>query len=242
MSSVGVILQPSYVPWRGVFDLIHRADVFVFYDDVQYDKHGWRNRNRIKTATGTQWLTIPVSSKGNVTDGLMLSDARITWNQDWARKHAMTLRQSYAKAPFYATYAPMIDAFYATRPERLVDFTIETMLALAKALGITTTRFVRSSELGITGAKTERLVRLLEKVSATHYLSGPSAKDYIDDAVFAEAKIGLEYIVYDYPEYEQLHPPYDPGVSILDLLFMKGPESPEYIWGSRTARAHSRTA
>src|SRR5689334_16841966 len=134
MSRVGVILQPSYLPWRGVFDLIHRADVFVFYDDVQYDKHGWRNRNRFKTSAGTQWLTIPVSSKGNVTDGLLLSDARITWNQDWARKHAMTLRQSYGKAPFYASYAAMLDGFYASRPERLVDFTIETTIAIAKAL------------------------------------------------------------------------------------------------------------
>ena len=229
--TVGVILQPSYVPWRGVFDLIHRADVFVFYDDVQYDKHGWRNRNKIKTPTGTQWLTIPVSSKGNVETGLLLSDARVMWNQDWARKHAMTLRQCYGKAPFYAEYAPMLDAWYAKRPELLVDFTIETMLELAKVLGISNTRFVRSSELGITGERTDRLVKILQKVSATHYLSGPSAKAYIDDAVFAEAKIGLEYIVYDYPEYEQLHPPYDPGVSVLDLLFMKGPSAPEYIWG-----------
>ena len=234
---IGVILQPSYIPWRGYFDLIHRADVFVFYDDVQYDKHGWRNRNKIKTSNGTQWLTIPVSSKGNVEHGLSLADTRITWTQDWSRKHAMTLRQSYAKAPHFAEYAAMVEGFYTTRPERLIDFTIETTLALARALGITNTRFVRSSELGVTGARTERLVRILEKVSATHYISGPSAKDYIEDAVFAEAKIGLEYIVYDYPAYTQLHPPYDPGVTVLDLMFMTGSEAPEYIWGSKVARA-----
>lgn len=234
---IGVILQPSYIPWRGYFDLIHRADVFVFYDDVQYDKHGWRNRNRIKTRTGAQWLTIPVSSKGNVDHGLLLSEARVTWTADWPRKHAMTLRQCYGKAPHFADYAAMIDGFYASRPERLIDFTIETTLALAKALGITHTRFVRSSELGVAGTRTERLVRILEKVSATHYISGPSAKDYIDDAVFAEAKIGLEYMVYDYPEYPQLYPPYDPGVSVLDLMFMTGPLAPEYIWGAKTARA-----
>lgn len=236
---VGVILQPSYVPWRGFFDLVHRADVFVFYDDVQYDKHGWRNRNRIKTPSGPQWLTIPVSSKGNVTSGLRISDVRVTWTQDWARKHAMTLRQCYGRAPFYARYAPLLEAFYAARPERLVDFTIETTLALATALGISHTRFVRSSELGITAGRTERIVRILEHLSATHYISGPSAKAYLEEAMFAEAKIGLEYMVYDYPEYEQLYPPYDPGVSVLDLLFMKGPEAPEYIWGGKTARAAS---
>jgi hypothetical protein len=233
VSVVGVILQPSYLPWRGYFDLIHRADVFVFYDDVQYDKHGWRNRNRIKTAAGALWLTIPVSAKGNVTDGLQLADAQIVWTRDWARKHAATLRQSYARAPFYGDHAAMLERFYAMRCDRLVDFTIETTLALAAALGITKTRFVRASELGVTGARTERLVRILEQVGATHYLSGPSARDYIEPAVFAEAKIGLEYMVYDYPPYEQLHPPYDPQVSVLDLMFMTGPRAPDHIWGAR---------
>jgi WbqC-like protein family len=233
---VGVIIQPSYVPWRGLFDLIHRADVFVFYDDVQYDKHGWRNRNRIKTPSGTQWLTIPVSSKGNITNGLLLSEAQVVWTHDWAKKHAMTLRHCYHKAPFFADYAPMLEEFYSIRPERLVDFTITTTLALAKALGLSRTRFVRSSELGLTGTRTERLIHILEKVSATHYISGPSAKAYLDEALFREAKIGLEYIEYDYPEYEQLYPPYDPNVSVLDLLFMKGAAAPDYIWGDKTAR------
>jgi hypothetical protein len=232
---VGVILQPSYMPWRGLFDLIHRADVFVFYDDVQYDKHGWRNRNRIKTPSGTQWLTIPVSSKGNISTGLLISEARITWTQDWPKKHMATLRHCYHKAPFFADYAPMLEALYAGHPELLADFTIETTLAIAKALGLSRTRFVRSSELAVTGTRTERLIHILEKVSATHYISGPSAKAYLDEPLFHEAKIGLEYIVYDYPEYEQLYPPYDPNVSVLDLLFMKGAAAPDYIWGGKTA-------
>lgn len=236
--TVAVILQPSYVPWRGYFDLVRRADVFVFYDDVQYDKHGWRNRNRIKTPTGAQWLTIPVSSKGNVTEGLRIADARIVWTTDWARKHAQTLRQCYRRAPFFDAHAPLIDAFYAGRPERLADFTIETTLALARALGIAGTRFVRSSELGVpSGGRTERLVRILEQVGATRYLSGPSARAYLDEAQLARAGIELSYMVYDYPEYPQLYPPYDPGVSVLDLLFMTGPEAPDYIWGKRAARA-----
>lgn len=230
--TVGVILQPSYIPWRGFFDLIHRADVFVFYDDVQYDKRGWRNRNRIKTSEGTQWLTIPVSSKGSRTHGLLLSEAQIIWEQDWARKHWLTLKRSYARAPYFADYAPMLEALYAKRPERLIDFTIELTLALSAALGITKTRFLRSSELGVAGAKTERLVRILERVSADQYLSGPSAASYIDTNVFAEATIGLEYMVYDYAPYDQMYPPYDPAVSVLDLLFMRGPEAAAYIWGS----------
>lgn len=230
---VGVILQPSYIPWRGYFDLVHRADVFVFYDDVQYDKHGWRNRNRIKTANGPQWLTIPVNAKGNVTEGLLLSETKIAWNQDWPRKHLASLRQSYARAPHFQEYSKLLDELYAHRPELLVDFTIEATVVLAKALGITHTRFVRSSELGISGARTERLVAILRALDATRYISGPSAKEYIDARMFSDANIALEYIMYDYSPYEQLHPPYDPQVSVLDLLFMTGREAPEHIWGNR---------
>jgi WbqC-like protein family len=228
-TSTCVILQPSYIPWRGYFDLIARADTFVFYDDVQYDKHGWRNRNRVKTASGTQWLTIPVLSKGNVEDGLLLKDARIAWTTSWAKKHLATLRQSYAKSPFFKRYEPLLESFYAQHPDMLCDFTIDTTRALAKELGITRTRFLRSSELAGTGERTERLIRILRAVSATRYVSGPSARDYLDEALFKEARIDLEYIVYDYPPYEQLHPPYDPQVTILDLLFMKGEDAASFI-------------
>ena len=230
----GVILQPSYLPWRGYFDLIRRADVFVFYDDVQYDKHGWRNRNRIKTANGPQWLTVPVHSKGNTTERVLLADTKINYAQDWPRKHAMTIRQSYSRAPFFAEYADTFDGFFATRHEKLVDLTIQTTLTLARLLGIATTRFVRSSELKIEGDRTERLVRILQAVGATHYISGPSAKSYIDDAMFADAGIGLEYIVYDYPSYPQLHTPYDPQVSAIDLLVMAGRDAPRYLLPATT--------
>src|SRR5262245_32621657 len=108
----GVILQPSYIPWRGYFDQIRRADVFVFYDDVQYDKHGWRNRNRIKTANGVQWLTIPVASGGCVTQKTLIKDVPIIWTKDWAAKHWMTIKQAYGKrAPHFARYAPLLEEF-----------------------------------------------------------------------------------------------------------------------------------
>jgi len=234
--TVAVVLQPSYIPWRGVFDLIHRADVFVFYDDVQYDKHGWRNRNRVKTPQGTQWLTIPVKAKGNVSEKVLVRDVEIDTRQPWAKKHLATLRQNYGKTPFFDRYWPANQGLYGSAPSNLADFDITTTRALAELLGIEGTRFVRSSDLAPSGDRNERLVSLLKKVSADHYISGPSAKDYIDEAMFREAGIGLEYIVYDYPEYEQLHPPYDPAVTVLDLLFMKGPEAPSFIWGSKVKR------
>lgn len=231
--TTGVILQPSYIPWRGFFDLVHDADVFVFYDDVQYDKHGWRNRNRIKTAQGSQWLTIPVNAKGNVSEGILVKDARIAWTQDWSKKHLASIRQSYGKAPFFKEYLPLLESLFAKRHELLVDFTIETTITLARALGIEHTRFVRSSELGVHAGKTERLVQIMKHVGADRYISGPSARDYIDAQVFTEGGVALEYKVYDYPEYEQLHPPYDPQVTVLDLLFMRGREAGELIWGAR---------
>ncbi len=230
--STGVILQPSYIPWRGFFDLVRDADAFVFYDDVQYDKHGWRNRNRIKTPQGSQWLTIPVNAKGNVSKGLLVKDMHIAGTHDWAKKHLASLRQSYGRAPFFDAYFPLVEGLIAKTHELLADFTIETTIALAHALGIEHTRFVRSSELGIDGGKTERLVRIMEHVGCDRYVSGPSARDYIEPALFETAGIALEYKAYAYPEYEQLHPPFDPQVTVLDLLFMKGPAAPSAIWGA----------
>ena len=224
-----VILQPSYIPWRGYFDQTRRADLFIFYDDVQYDKHGWRNRNQIKTSQGKQWLTIPVHSKG-VTEGIPIKDVRIDWSKSWPKKHLNALTIAYAKAPFFASYQPWLASVYERDDEFLADFTIDTTVELAEILGIRDTKFMRSSEIpGIDGQKTDRLIQILEYVGAKHYLSGPSARDYIEREKFDEAGITLEFIEYDYPEYPQLHPPYDPFVTILDLLFMVGEDALSYI-------------
>lgn len=220
-----VILQPSYIPWRGYFHQILEADVFVFYDDVQYDKNGWRNRNRVKTHQGTQWLTIPV----HASTSRSINEVEIDWRQAWNSKHWATLRQAYGKAPYFERYAPLLQDFYNRRPERLADFTIDLTVALARELGITHTTFLRSSSLGAPGCKTERLINILTALGATEYLSGPSAQSYIEPESFAAAGIRLDYIHYSYPEYPQLYPPFEPQVSILDLLFMTGPEALGYI-------------
>lgn len=224
-----VILQPSYIPWRGYFHQIAAADLFVFYDDVQYDKRGWRNRNRIKTPHGVRWLTIPVHSKGAQTLGTPINQIPIAWDSDWNQDHLRTLQSCYAKAPFFHKYEPLLVDFYSRRPELLADFTIGLTIALAHELGIRDTRFLRSSQLEASGAKTDRLIRILEQVGATHYISGPSAREYLQEEQFHRAGIELSFMAYDYPEYPQLYPPYDPQVSVLDLLFMTGPEAMRYI-------------
>jgi hypothetical protein len=226
-----VILQPSYIPWRGVFDQIQRADLFIFYDDVQYDKRGWRNRNQIKTAHGKQWLTIPVHSRGAQTQNIPINQIRIAWDDPWNEIHLKAIQGSYSKAPHFAQYHSLLKSFYQRQDELLADFTIDFTIALARELGNTHTRFMRSSEFsGINGQKTDRLIQILKCVSATHYISGPSAQNYIETEKFEEAGISLEYMQYNYAEYPQLYPPFDPYVSVLDLLFMTGPEAPHYIF------------
>jgi hypothetical protein len=225
-----VILQPSYIPWRGFFHQVQRSDLFVFYDDVQYDKRGWRNRNRIKTPGGPLWLTIPVLARGAQTEHIPTHQIRVCWDEPWNQTHWKGIQHAYGKAPYFKQYAAMLEEKYAAHPEYLADFTIDLTITLARALGIDHTRFLRSSEIaGVNGTKTERLISVLQKVGATHYISGPSAQDYIEEDLFQAAGISFEYMQYNYPEYPQLYPPFDPQVSILDLLFMTGREALSYI-------------
>lgn len=218
-----VILQPSYIPWRGYFHQIARADLFIFYDDVKYDKNGWRNRNRIKTPRGPRWLTIPVHTAGVETNHTPICEIRADASRPWTAGHLSSIRQAYAQAPFFQPVYELLRELYAEQPDLLADFTIPTTIALARALGIQQTRFLRSSSIsGIQGTKTRRLIEILTRVGATHYISGPSARNYIEEDLFREAGIGLEYMQYDYPAYPQLYPPYDPQVSIIDLMFMTG--------------------
>jgi hypothetical protein len=213
-----------------VFDQIQRADLFIFYDDVQYDTRGWRNRNQIKTPKGKQWLTIPVHSRGAQTQNIPINQIRIAWDTPWNETHWKAIQHSYGKAPYFERYRPLLEKFYQRHDEFLADFTMELTMAIACELGNTHTRFMRSSAIaGITGQKTDRLIQILQAVGATHYISGPSAQDYIEGEKFNQAGISLEYMQYNYPEYPQLYPPFDPQVTVLDLLFMTGPQASHYM-------------
>jgi hypothetical protein len=223
------IVQPSYIPWRGYFDLIHRVDLFVFYDDIQYDRRGWRNRNRIKTEHGSRWLTIPVHARGAQISNIPIN-AIATAGEDWPREHWNRIELSYRDAPHFGELAKWLRTVYTAPPAMLADFTIGLTREIAGILGIERTRFLRSSDLGVTGTRTERLLAVLQRVGATTYLSGPSARAYLDVEMLGRAGIAVEWMTYDYPEYEQLHPPFDPHVTVLDLLFMTGAAAPRYIW------------
>ena len=216
-------LQPGYLPWLGYFDQLRRADVFIHYDDVQYDKHGWRNRNRIKSAKGEpHWLTVPVLHGGR--DWPQVREVEIDARAPWGRKHAGTLRQFYAAAPHFAEYFPALEAFLLRDWRRLMDLDLALVDLLAGFLGIET-RTAFSSQLGIPGSGSLRLVEICRHLGATSYLTGDAAKDYLDTAGFASQGIEVVWQSYRHPEYPQLHGAFVPYLSIVDLLFNCGPDS-----------------
>lgn len=227
MSTIGVI-QPNYLPWRGYFDFIHEVDTFVFLDDVQYTVRDWRNRNRIKTPEGElQWLSVPVVGGRNQ----LIRDVRIDPSQPWVRRHLGALERSYAKAPFFREHFPAIESVYAAGHELLSDLTIALTETLCRALGIATP-MLRSSTIASAGSKDDKLLGIVQGLGGSRYLSGPSAQSYMDPEKWARAGVELAYKDYSgYPAYAQLAGDFEPAVSIVDLLFLLGPESPDYIWG-----------
>ncbi|MBI3271487.1 MAG: WbqC family protein [Planctomycetes bacterium] len=214
-----VVLQPSYLPWLGYFDQMARADHFVYYDDVQFDKHGWRNRNQVKGPGGAQWLTVPVLTKDKF--GQRNDEIRINNDSPWGRKHAAALRQNYARAPFLKEVLPPLEEVLSRRWELLLDLVLASNEVLRRLLGLATP-LARASALGIGGGQTERLVNLCRHFGATRYLSGSSARDYLDEERFRAAGIRLEYQDYRHPTYPQLHGEFVGHLSVVDLLMNCG--------------------
>jgi len=224
-----VILQSNYIPWKGYFDLIHDADEFIFYDDVQFTIQDWRTRNRIKTAQGPIWLTVPAGADRN----RLICEVQLN-EHGWQNKHWKSIEQNYAKCPHFPQLRPVFEALYLGRTWTNLSEMNQTFIrSICAILGIHT-RLVDAREFKAQGKKQDRLLDLLAKTGATRYISGPAAKDYIEPERFAAAGIELVWKDYaGYPEYPQRFPPFEHGVSILDLLFNVGPDAPWYIWGWR---------
>jgi hypothetical protein len=227
-----VIVQPSYLPWRGAFALLATADVHVTYDCVQYDARGWRNRNRIKTAQGPAWLTVPVHRRGVQQDGTPVHAVSIDRARDWRTQHLRTIRHAYARAPHRDYLLDLLEHALPHEAEHLVSVTVPATQTLADALGVRTARHVRSSQLaGVQGTRTDRLLSVLLAVGATTYVSGPSARDYLDVSLLARHGITTEWMVYDSTPYPQLHGAFDAHVSVLDLIAMTGPDAAQHVRG-----------
>lgn len=234
MKKTVAILQSNYIPWKGTFHMMHLVDEFVLFDDVQFTRRDWRNRNKIKTKNGLQWLTIPVKAAKNHQSQescQRICDTEIS-DPSWAEKHWRHIEASYSPAPFWNSYAGKIKHIYETAAHETLLCTVNRLFLteLMQLLGFSTT-ITWSMDYNADGHKTDRLLDILRKAGATDYLSGPLAKDYIEKEKFEEAEIALHWMEYGpYPEYPQLYPPFEHGVSVLDMLFSLGEKAPSYIW------------
>lgn len=228
MGKTVAIVQSSYIPWKGYFDLIRRSDEFILLDEVQYTRRDWRNRNRIKTAHGLHWLTIPLRTKGHY---LARIDEMETADDDWPRRHWETLRQAYKDAACFRSEADFIARLYCECPRRrLSDINHFFLSALCKRLDIATPLIFSSCYNVAANDANARLIALCKAANATTYLSGPSARAYLDETKFHEAGIDVRYIDYSgYPPYPQPHGAFEHRVSILDLLFCTGREAHRHI-------------
>ena len=221
------IVQSSYIPWKGYFDLIAGVDEFILLDDVQYTKRDWRNRNRIKTLDGIRWLTIPVQVKGKFKQSI--KDVKIA-NGDWSRRHWKSLGAAYGRAPCFNDYRDFVEGLYMDCREPFLSQVNRRFIeAICGILGIRT-EIKCSSDFLLSAGKTERLVSMCRQSHATNYRSGPKAKDYLDEGQFAQAGMTVSYMDYsDYPVYNQLYPPFHHNVSILDLIFNEGDRARQFM-------------
>lgn len=219
-----VILQPGYLPWLGFFEQMARSDIFVIYDDAQYDKNGWRNRNRIKTPTGTIWLTVPVHA--SITSKIF--EVTIDKNQNWQKKHLNSLKLNYSKAPYFNSCWSVFERVLSQSWEKLVDLDIAFIYEINKILGLEK-RIEFSSRLNITGERITRLIDICKHFGARTFYEGQAGKDYIDEKRFNDAGIKLEFQDYEHPVYNQLWGGFISHLSIVDLIFNEGPKSREIL-------------
>lgn len=225
-----VILQSSYVPWRGYFDLIRKSDKFIFYDEVLYSKGDWRNRNLIGTPYGAKWLTVPVKY-GHL--GTKIEDKLIQNEVPWQRKHWSVIWENYRKASFWKELEELLGEVYLEHDwEHLSTLNKYLLKKISAFLGYEP-QFLDSTELEVQGGKTSKLVEICRHLGATSYLSGPSAKQYLEEELFDRNGIELIYMTYDYQPYPSCYPDIRDNLSIIDLIASVGKDAPLYLGKAR---------
>jgi len=214
-----VILQPMYLPWAGYFGLIDQADIFVYYDDVQFVHQSWQRRNRIKVPDGEfTWLSVPIEKDF----GQNINEVEIRTELNWRNKHWKALKHSYSATEHFKQYADSFKQVYDQEWKKLIDIDTALVEVLADALGVASPEFVYASNLDPSGVKTDRLLSVLEAIGADEYISGPGAKDYIDISKFENREIDLYWHHFDHPTYDQPHGEFVSHLSAIDLLFATG--------------------
>ena len=226
------ILQSNYIPWKGYFDLIAKVDEFILFDDMQYTRRDWRNRNKIKTPQGVQWLTVPVKVKGRYHQTIRATEIN---GKEWARKHWKAIAHNYYRAAHFEEIAAIFKPLYLNHDySHLSVLNREFIEAVCGYLNINT-KISNSWDYTLINGKTERLADICAQAGGMEYISGPTAKDYIVEQVFTKRGIKLTWFDYtDYPRYNQLWNNFTHGVTILDMLFNCGKDSARYMKEIRT--------
>ena len=221
-----VILQPGYLPWVGFFDLAAKSDIFVILDCVQFDKRSWRNRNRIRTATGWQWLTVPVLTKGRFTQ--RIDETMIDNTHNWAHKHLAAIRTCYARAPYLKEFWPLLSEALSRRWERLLDLDMYLIKMIDDAFQLGT-NYVMASSLSPSGRKADLILEICKIVGADHYLNGDMGRSYLEPGPFEANGIKLEFHNYTHPIYPQCYDGFESHMSAIDLLLNCGADGRRYI-------------
>lgn len=220
------ILQSNYIPWKGYFDIINMVDEFIFHDDIQYTKNDWRNRNKIKTDKGLTWITIPCG----INEKRLICEVELL-DHSWQKKHWSLITNYYSKTQYWKYYKVFFEDFYLGQEwDSLSELNQKMIISISNELLNVKTIFKDSRDFNLTKSKEERVIELLKKNNASNYLSGPAAKDYIDVSYFLKNNIKVSWMDYsNYPEYNQLFPPFEHGVSIIDLIFNEGPNAYKFL-------------
>ncbi len=224
------ILQSNYIPWKGYFHIIQKVDHFVFLDTAQYTIRDWRNRNQIKTPEGLKWLTVPT----NGTQSMKINEVKIDNSTDWRKKHLKTFEKNYKKCRYFKQYFELLQNILMRKSwKNLSDLNQLLIKEITKMLCIKTT-FSDSKELELLEGKNSKIISIIQQLNGDHYITGPAARSYIDENIFSLNDIKVEFMDYSYyPVYNQPWGKFTHNVSILDLFFCEGPDSPKFIWNVR---------
>jgi hypothetical protein len=215
------IHQPNYLPYLGFFDKMMRADIFVIYDNTQFNDRDFQHRNKIRTPHGWQWLTVPVESKSISIKDIKIKNETIIDGVTWKEAHFRKIRDNYKKTPYYASYEEQLKTIYENRHDKLIDLNMDIIYFLRNAFKIKT-KIIFASELNFISKSTERLIDITEALGGDVYLSGSGGLNYLDESLFERRGIRVEMQDFKHPIYKQRYEGFMPNMSGIDGIFNLG--------------------
>lgn len=224
------IHQPGYLPWLGFFKKIESSDIFVFLDDVQYEKNWVQNRNKIRTSEGSMWLTVPV----NAPFGCLLNEVRIDNTSNWTNKHKKSIELNYSKAKYFNNFWPCLEQIYEKNFDFLIDIDMEIIRLLMKELSIQT-KTIFSSELDISQKSSDRILEICKRLNADIYISGELGGNYLNLEDFEKSGIQIQFQKFQHPTYEQCYKPFLLNMSAIDLVFNEGKNASKVLHDAKNS-------